>query len=133
MFDPHRLNAYLELGTPEKALPMLEASEKAMPDDYDPPARLAIAYNAMKRWDDALAADARADKLAYGPRRYRIFVTRADAYAGKGDVAAERATIAEAIAYMDALPEGQRSTGAVSALHKRLDGLNAPKSAASSQ
>ncbi|MGH3055712.1 MAG: thioredoxin family protein, partial [Gaiellaceae bacterium] len=28
VFDPHRLSAYLELGEPERALPMLEASER---------------------------------------------------------------------------------------------------------
>jgi hypothetical protein len=133
VFDPHRLSVYLELGTPEKALPMLQASEKAMPDDYNPPARLAVAYNAMKRWDDALAACDRAAKLAYGPRKYRIFVARSDAYAGKGDVAGERATLTEAIAYMNALPEGQRSKGAVASLQKRLDGLGAAKNAAGAQ
>ena len=133
VFDPHRLSVYLELGTPEKALPMLEASEKAMPDDYNPPARLAVAYNALKRWDDALAACARAAKLAYGPRKYRIYVARTDAYAGKGDVEGERATLVEAIAYMNALPEGQRSKGATDALQKRLDGLGTAKSAAGAQ
>jgi len=129
VFDPHRLSVYLELGTPEKALPMLQASEQAMPDDYNPPARLAVAYNALKRWDDALAACGRAARLAYGPRMYRIFVARTDAYVGKGDTAGARATLTDAIAYMTALPEGQRSAGAVAALQKRLDGLAPAKSA----
>jgi tetratricopeptide (TPR) repeat protein len=123
VFDPHRLSVYLELGTPEKALPMLSASEKALPDDYNPPVRLAVAYNAMKRWDDALAACDRATKLAYGPRKYRIYVARTDAYVGKGDTEGARTTLSEAIAYMNALPEGQRSKGAVASLQKRLDGL----------
>jgi hypothetical protein len=133
VFDPHRLSVYLELGTPEKALPMLEASEKALPDDYNPPARLAVAYNALKRWDDALAACDRASKLAYGPRKYRIYVARVDAYVGKGDTAAARTTLTEAIAYMDALPEGQRSKGAVASLQKRLDALGPAKSASAGQ
>ena len=45
---------YLELGQPERALPMLQASERDLPDDYNPPARLAVAYKAMKRWDEAI-------------------------------------------------------------------------------
>ncbi len=129
VFDPHRLSAYLELGTPEKAIPMLQASEKAMPDDYNPPVRIAVAYNALQRWDDALAACARAAKLVYGPRKYRLYVARVDALVGKGDTAGARAALGEAIAYMSALPEGQRSPGAVAALQKRLDGLGPAKSA----
>src|SRR5205085_3769326 len=72
VFDSHRLGAYLELDQPRRAIPMLQASEKDLPGDYNPPARLAAAYNAMKDWDDALAASERALKLAYGPRRLRI-------------------------------------------------------------
>jgi hypothetical protein len=37
-FDSHRLSAYIELGQPERAIPMLEASERDFPDDYNPPA-----------------------------------------------------------------------------------------------
>jgi thioredoxin-like negative regulator of GroEL len=121
VFDPHRLSAYLELGTPEKAVPMLQASEKALPNDYNPPARLAVAYNAMKRWDDALAATDRALALAYGPRKLRSYQARADAYAGKGDVAAARKTMDEAIAYAAALPEKNDAT--IAALTKKRDGI----------
>jgi hypothetical protein len=56
VYDSHRLTAYLELGTPEKAIPMLEQSERDFPDDYNPPARLAVAYKATKEYDQALAA-----------------------------------------------------------------------------
>ena len=123
VFDPHRLSAYLELGTPEKAVPMLQASEKAMPGDYNPPFRLAVAYNALKRWDDAIAATARALKLAYGPRKLRIYSARTDAQVGRGDTAAARATLDEAIAYARALPEGQASAATIAGLEKRRAGL----------
>ncbi|MEO6323791.1 MAG: thiol reductase thioredoxin, partial [Thermoanaerobaculia bacterium] len=43
VYDSHRLSAYLQMATPEKAVPMLQASEKALPEDYNPPARLAVA------------------------------------------------------------------------------------------
>ena len=49
VFDSHRLTAYLELGEPERALPMLLASERDFPSDYNPPARLAIAYRELAK------------------------------------------------------------------------------------
>ncbi|MEP7028503.1 MAG: tetratricopeptide repeat protein [Candidatus Eisenbacteria bacterium] len=126
VFDPHRLSAYLELGQPGKALPMLEASEKALPNDYNPPARLAIAYNALGRWDDALAATDRALAKAYGPRKLRSYLARADAFKGRGDVASARRTYEEAVSYLNALPEGQRSRSMLATLTKRRDALASP-------
>jgi hypothetical protein len=123
VFDSHRLSAYLELGTPEKAVPMLEASERAFPDDYNPPARLAAAYKAMKRWDDALAALDRAMPKAYGPRKLNFYNLRADVYQGKGDAAGAKKTLEDAIAYAESLPEGQRSQGRIDAFKKRLAGM----------
>lgn len=123
VFDPHRLSAYMEIGHAERAIPMLEQSQKDFPDDYNPPARLAIAYRALKKWDDGLAASDRAMKLAYGPRKLTFYTTRADLYAGKGDLEGARRTIEEAVAFAKALPEGQRSTGTIASLEKRLAGM----------
>ncbi len=129
VFDPHRLSAYLELGQPEKAIPMLQASEQALPNDYNPPARLAIAYNALKRWDDALAATDRALARAYGPRKLRSYLARADAFTGKGDAVSARKTYEVAIAYLNALPEAQRSRSTLATLTKRRDALLGPPAA----
>ena len=60
VFDAHRLLAYLALGQPGRAVPMLQQSERDFPQDYNPPARLGTAYLAMKHYDDALAAVKRA-------------------------------------------------------------------------
>jgi len=122
-FDPHRISAYLEIGQPERAIPMLEASERDFPQDYNPPARLALAYNAMKQWDKALAASDRALAKAYGPRRLTILVTRADIFAGKGDKTGARKVLEQAIAEAKALPAGQRSERTISRLEKRLVGM----------
>jgi tetratricopeptide (TPR) repeat protein len=119
VFDPHRLSAYMEIGHAEKAIPMLEQSEKDFPDDYNPPQRLAIALNALKRWDEALVASDRAMKKAYGPRKLRLFATRTDSHLGKGDSTAARRTVAEAIQYAEALPEEQRSKNTIEGLKKR--------------
>jgi tetratricopeptide (TPR) repeat protein len=119
-FDPHRLGVYLELGEPERAVPMLQASERDLPDDYNPPARLAVAYKAMKRWEDALAATDRALAKAYGPRKLRIFRTRADVFAASGDSLASRRTLEETLRYAEALPEGQRPSSMIADLKKQL-------------
>lgn len=123
VFDSHRLSAYLELGAPERALPMLEASERDLPDDYNPPARLAVACKAMKRWGEALAASDRALAKAYGPRQLGILQTRSDIHAGRGDAAAARKTLEDALALAESFPPGQRSESAIAALRKRLEAL----------
>ena len=123
VFDSHRLSAYRELGQTERAIPMLEASERDLPGDYNPPARLAVAYLWMKRWDEALAPSDRALAKAYGPRKLGIYSTRADIFSGKGDREAARRTLEEAIAYADALPPGQRSENSIAGLRKKLEAL----------
>ncbi len=123
VFDPHRLSTYLALGQPERVIPMLEASERDLPEDYNPPARLALAYKAMKRYDEALAASDRALAKAYGPRKIGILQTRADIYAAKGDPAAARRTMEETLRYAEELPPGQRSDKTIAALKKKLEAM----------
>ncbi|HVE66640.1 MAG TPA: tetratricopeptide repeat protein, partial [Thermoanaerobaculia bacterium] len=124
VFDSHRLGTYLELGEPQRAVEMLLASERDLPDDYNPPARLASAYRAMKRYEDALAASDRALARAYGPRKLGILQTRADIYREKGDPASARKTIEEALRLAESLPEGQRSERTIAGLKKRLETLS---------
>jgi tetratricopeptide (TPR) repeat protein len=119
-FDSHRLSAYLTLHEPERAIPMLESSERDFPDDYNPPARLAVAYKAMKRYDEALAASDRALAKAYGPRKILIWNNRADIYTAMGDLPAARQTIEEALAAAQEFPAGQRSESQIASLKKRL-------------
>lgn len=123
VYDSHRVSAYLDLSTPEKAIPMLEQSERDFPEDYNPPARLALIYNAMKEYDKALAASDRALARVYGPRKLSVMSVRADIYTAKGDPKAARETIAQAIEYAKALPEGQRSERRIAAMEKRLAGM----------
>ncbi len=123
-FDAHRITAYLELGQPQRGIAMLEASERDFPDDYNPPARLALAYRAMKKYDEALAASDRALQRSYGPRKLVILQARARIYADKGDPQAARRTLEEALAWAEALPKEQVSERQVAALKKQLE---APK------
>lgn len=125
VYDSHRLSAYMELGQAERAIPMLEQSAQDFPDDYNPPARLAAAYKALGRWDEALAAADRAVALGYGPRLLGILRTRADILMGKGDTAGARATLEDALRRAGELPEAQQPKRTMEALRKKLDELPA--------
>ncbi len=118
--DPHRLLAYIALKTPEKAVPMLEASERDLPDDYNPPARLALAYKEMGRFDDAISASDRALAKAYGPRKVGILRTRAEIYEAMGKPELAASTLREAIDYSEKLPDEQKSDARIAALRKKL-------------
>lgn len=120
VYDSHRLSAFLELGQPERAVPFLQAAEAELPDDYNPPARLATAYRAMKRWDDAIAASDRALARSYGPRRFLLWNTRIGIFTDKGDTTAARAALESALAEAEAMPEGQRSPRTINGFKKQL-------------
>lgn len=124
VYDAHRLSAYLELGEPGRAVEMLLQTQRDFPNDYNPFQRLATAYKAMARWQDALAqSDLAMSRIGYGPRKMLLFTTRADIYAGLNDRAGERRTLAEAIAFGESIPESQRPNRAIDSLRKRLEKL----------
>jgi tetratricopeptide (TPR) repeat protein len=126
-FDPHRLSAAIAAGDPQRAVAPLQASERDLPQDYNPPARLAVAYRELGRYDDALAAVERALKLAYGPRRIRILETRASIYEKKGDRAGQRQAVADALAVAKTIPAAQKGPKTAARLQQQLDKLNLPK------
>jgi tetratricopeptide (TPR) repeat protein len=97
VFDSHRLLAYLALGDPARAIPMLKESEKDFPDDYNPPARLARVYFEMGRLDDALASIERALTKVYGPRMLRVASQEADILEKMGKKAEAKAAIEKAL------------------------------------
>ena len=86
---------------------MLEQSRRDFPGDYNPPARLAAAYLAMKRYRDALAAVDQALALAYGPRKLGFWSLKADILVAQGDAphAADALRQGLAFAATIALPE----------------------------
>jgi tetratricopeptide (TPR) repeat protein len=122
-FDSHRVAAALALGDPARAVPALLASEKDLPDDYNPPARLAILYREMGKYDEALTESQKALDKAYGARKLRIFDARADIYAKKGDPAAAKRTLEEALAYADTLPKPQQPQNFLAQLRKKLSAI----------
>jgi len=124
-FDSHRVGAALALGDPARAVPALLASERDLPDDYNPPARLAVLYRELGRHDDALVSSRRALDLAYGARKLRIYDTRADIYTKMGDPAAAKRTLDEALAYADTLPESQQPKAFMAQLKKKAAAIGA--------
>lgn len=78
VWDAHRLEAYMALGETEKALPMLQQSEREVPDDYNPPARLARAYLTLGQLEPAEAAIERALARCEGPRKLRLYLLKSD-------------------------------------------------------
>jgi len=121
VYDSHRLSAYLALQQPEKAIPMLEQSQRDFPKDYNPPSRLSVAYKAMGKYDEALAATERALARAYGPRKIGIYRNRSDIFALKGDKESARKTLEEAIRYAEALPKEQQTASVIASMKKKLE------------
>ena len=104
VFDAHRLLAYMAIGDPGRAVPMLEQSEHDFPADYNPPARLARAFLAMKRYGDALASVKRALERAYGPRKLTLWSLEADILEAQKDRALAKHALEEALAYAKTVP-----------------------------
>ena len=129
VFDAHRLAAYLALGEPERAVSMLEQSARDFPRDYNPPARLAVAYLAMREPWKALEEARRATSLVYGPRTLRVLLIRAEAEARIGDSHAARVTLARAEKLVNELPGAQRTVSMHVAIGAKRKALFEPPTA----
>jgi len=120
VFDSHRISAALVLGDLNRVVPAIEQSEKDLPDDYNPPARLASLYRRLGRLDEALAASDRALARVQGSRKLRVFSERAEIHLARGEKDAAVRTLEDALAHAKTLPEAQVSPRTVAALEKKL-------------
>jgi thioredoxin-like negative regulator of GroEL len=123
VFDSHRMVAAMKLGTPARVIPAIEQSEKDLPQDYNPPARLATLYRLQGRLDDALAASDRALARVQGSRRLTVLSGRADLHLARKDSAAAVKTLEEALTFAKTLPASQVSPRVVTGLEKKLADL----------
>ena len=103
VFDTDRLSAYLALGQVDKAIPMLQQSERDFPGDYNPPARLARAQLELGHLDDALASVERALSKVYGPRKLRILALKADILEKQGNKSGAKLVLQDAVKLGDAM------------------------------
>ncbi len=124
VFDAHRVLAYLALGDPARALPVLALSERDFPRDYNPPARIAKVDLELERYDDGLAAIERALSLGYGPRKVRLYLLKADLLTARGDKSGAAATLREAKAYAAQLPPADQPAQALADVEKRVAALD---------
>jgi thioredoxin-like negative regulator of GroEL len=122
-FDGARLDTLLFLGRGADAVRVLSESERRLPRDYNPPHRLARAYLALGRLDEALAAIDRALAKAYGPRKMGVYTVKADILEKQGRRDAARAVVLEQLAFHDALPPAQQRPAQAEAARKRLASL----------
>jgi tetratricopeptide (TPR) repeat protein len=120
VFDSHRMLAASVLGDLMRVVPAIEQSERDLPNDYNPPARLANLYRRLGRLDDALAASSRALAKVQGGRRLRVLSERADIHLARGERDAAVRTLEEALAYAKTLSEAQAPPRTVATLEKKL-------------
>lgn len=118
--DGHRVSAALRAGDPARMIPALEASERDIPGDYNPPARLAVLLREAGRLDEALAASDRALAKAYGPRKLLLLDARATILEKKGDAEGAKSVLRQALEYAQTLPVPQRPKGMIARIEKRL-------------
>ena len=123
VFDAHRMLAYVALGDPARALPMLAQSERDLPSDYNPPARIARIDLVLQKYDDGLAAIQRALAKGYGPRKLKLYLLEADLLKAKGDATGVKRVVDEAVAYANGLPPGERPATVLADLEKRRAAL----------
>ena len=122
-FDGARLTAALALGDVPRVIPALEASARALPDQYFALAYLARGYLEAGRPREAAATAKAAAGLAEGPRKVNVLLVEARALRAAGDLAGARAAADEAIRHGESLPEALRPKGVLKAVGVLRDEL----------
>jgi tetratricopeptide (TPR) repeat protein len=125
-FDGARMETLVYLGRAQEAVAFLTERERELPNDYNPPHRLASAYQALGDNANALAAIDRAIAKAWGARKARLFEKRADILVALGRNDDARATLEQALAHLGSLPDGQKKPALEAAIAKRLETLGKP-------
>jgi hypothetical protein len=119
VFDSHLVSAATALGDPLRAVPALSASERDAPEDYNPPARLALVYFRAAKLDHALAAADRALGKVYGPRSIEVQLLKARILFRKGDRVGGQQVIDQALAVAQSLPASQGRDDMIARVRKQ--------------
>ena len=123
--DYARMNSLFALGRGAEAVTLLQARAAAIPDDYEPRARLASALFRLQRFDEARVAIDDAIRLSYGPRRLRYLLLKADIDTARADLPAARAALLAVVNYGAALDLAMKAEGLVKTATERLRALDA--------
>jgi tetratricopeptide (TPR) repeat protein len=125
--DIARVDAASELNEPERVLPALRASEKAMPENYNASLRLAQMEVAAKRYDEAIAACERGLAHATGPvGKTWLLKTKFNALAGKGDMVEGRRVLDEALASARLIANEQNRDNNVRSITRAMAEVDKP-------
>lgn len=113
-----RAEVYTFLGEPAKLVPDLEALAHALPEEYDPPYRLA--WLRLRAGDAAGARVAAMQALAkvYGPRTVRVWQLLVEIETARGDATAIRAALVGVVASLGA--HSASDAAAIAAAKARL-------------
>ena len=122
-FDGARMETLEFLGRGEEAAAFLSAQEKALPDDYNPPHRLAHVYFKLKRYPEALAAIDRALAKGYGARKGLMLRLKADILLAMGRKADARAALEQQLTLYRSLPAEQKKPGYEKTVQEQIDKL----------
>ncbi|MFN0251139.1 MAG: thioredoxin family protein [Kofleriaceae bacterium] len=125
-FNYQLADVFITLGRPIEAVPALEKSAKALPGEYDPPARLGWVYLEAGRLDEAAKWTDTALKLVYGPRKARVLAQRANIEKKRGDVATEKKYRAEIVALWTNMPPDMANPDALAKAQADLAVLDTP-------
>jgi thiol-disulfide isomerase/thioredoxin len=118
-FDAHRVETYLYLKEAEKAERLLAGREKEMPEDYNPPARLARVFFEEKKLSEAEAAVDRAlAKMDRGQRRVGILALKAKILHAQGK--STTSVLREQLEVLRSLPRTQRRPEQEAAIERTL-------------
>jgi hypothetical protein len=123
--DLARVRAAIKLGTPERVIPALEASERAMPANVSTAAPLASAYLAAHRLPDAIAAATRGLFFSPGPSGIvRLLLIRATAENRARDPASARRDLTAARDAAQLIGEPTTRTRMTASVQAQLDALS---------
>lgn len=121
-----RSEVYVYLDKGKELMPELEKLAAELPDQYDPPYRLAWVALKIGDLDRALSAARQSEKLIYGPRKARVLILLADIEKARGDVEAERAARKVVVDFYRSLPRGHRNEKAERAAREALAAVGEP-------
>ena len=119
-----RAEVYVFLGKAAELIPDLEKSIAALPNEYDPPYRLAWIHSKLGNHDQALGFARKALELVYGPRKARVQSLIIDIQVERKDKAAERIARQALIAIYEDLPASQQKPAALQAARAALAALD---------
>ena len=118
------------LGRPQDAIPILARSVDALPDEYDPPYRLAWLLVEAGRAREALPWAERSLGRVYGPRKARVQGLIAEIHHDLGDLDAERRARSAVVAIWEALSPEQANPAALTEARAALAKVGAAEASA---